>query len=749
MTQRHIGKTLSAIALLCALSGCEDRKRAEALIGVATDLDAPAPLERVRMTIERFVENGANAWLAVDSDVTRSWDISGKVQEKFELPNSYIGYADPDDETKIRITVFAEGSIAGGRQGFIRRQAVFRLVPERTIFIRLPLTSKCVDNADCNDILTCVEGHCVNPEIMDSHLLPSYDPAAKPETLFQCDSGTDFRNTGTKASLITKGARCPGLDDVCIEGTCYDRRVFGENFTSAARPLTVTVQVTDAAGAPLPNAQVRIDDGANSLLRQLRTDPALRPGALVAPEITGLDRAGEFRITTQVSSNATEVQLTVTEPGHAPQIVTVPLKEGITQYLASAVLFGLREEVLPPGPPLTIDLPRPGTTAQVMATGRPSGGSLLVPARTEPLRLRYGLIDPAQAPGRTLLTDSKEFVQTLGVVYVEAVDQLTLPGLIFESRDLTVPAIDGAAALASAYRLDLQGIWRGQKDASATEPVSANQIRITSNGFWSQSKATPRPGCVRGRVVRPGGGVCGGVRVNLRGPTGAAAFDATAADGSFCAAGAQRETSIVIVGNSSINVYIPTTSDRTVCGGSNCADIGDVMVTAADCDQPATVRAGDIDLGDTCAQSPACRAGLSCFEQHCVAESFARVSISWTSTADYDLDVRPPGAAADMVISGINEKHRELLNVGRLDVEECSSGCVEGPHVESVSLMPSAPGGNYIVAVTNFNGASAGELRLRAFAAGKTLVDRMVAVPAGKGAQSEGVTIVLPPLEGR
>jgi hypothetical protein len=751
MTTSMLPRALTLALVACIALACEDRKRAEAVIGVATDLDAPMPLQKVRMTIHRYLED-AQTFVPVDPDLTREWDISGTIMEKFELPNSHVGFSDPDDGAKIMITLFGDGTAKGATPGFVRRRAIFRLVPERTIFVRVPLTSKCVLNADCADHLTCSEGQCLDPEIKNSQLLPTYNPGERPEITFQCDSGTEFRNTSTKQSLVTKGARCPNPNDVCIEGTCYNREAFGGTITPATRPLTVTAQVTDAAGAPITDAQLRLDVGSNSVLRRLRTDPSLRPTTDALQAITR-GEAGRFQIATEVAENLAEMQLTVTAPGHAPQIVSIPVKPGINQYVTSVVLFAVREEIIAAGQGRTISLPAPGTTAQINGPVPGDGGTLVIPADRPgdgSLTIRYGTIDPALAPGLAVLRDSSELVQTLQVLYFEAVDAPAFAGATFmPNLMVTTPSIDGAAAEATAYRLDLQGTWRPQKVSDVPSQRAGAQIQILNNGFWSVSKPTLRPGCVRGRIVRPDGSACAGVRVVLRGPTGAASSDATSTDGTFCAPGAQREAATLIVGNTSRNLYLPTSADRLMCGGNGCSTLEDITLdSAADCEQPAMLRAGNVDAGKVCTRSLECRAGTSCYEGHCVSESYARVSITWATSADYDLVVGLP-ASRDATAIEISENSREIQNVGRLDFEQCADGCMEGSHVENIALLPTAPGGSYSVAVSNFNGAPAGEVRLRAFVAGKIVLDRMVAVPEGKKMRSEAVSITLPSVDQR
>ena len=111
-----------------------------------------------------------NDYVPIDSgDLTTKWLVNGLPDGRYELPGSVVAFSDPADDPKIRVTVFAERPGPDGKaQQFVRRRAVMRLIKEKTVFLRLGLTLKCVDSADCLDSETCIEGRCRSPEVDSS-----------------------------------------------------------------------------------------------------------------------------------------------------------------------------------------------------------------------------------------------------------------------------------------------------------------------------------------------------------------------------------------------------------------------------------------------------------------------------------------------------------------------------------------------------------------------------------------------------
>src|SRR5438132_4314387 len=145
--------SLLLAAVVAAGLGCKEKQRTEIIVGLATDLDAPAPLSSVHLTV-LSLPNGIPLGDATDRP------LSGRVGEPYSLPGTYAIYSDSGTADRVRVRLVA---LDQAGQTLVVRTAVLSLVPERTLFVRLGLVSACVGKSDCGDDgLTCVEGHCVS-----------------------------------------------------------------------------------------------------------------------------------------------------------------------------------------------------------------------------------------------------------------------------------------------------------------------------------------------------------------------------------------------------------------------------------------------------------------------------------------------------------------------------------------------------------------------------------------------------------
>jgi hypothetical protein len=447
--------------------------------------------------------------------VTKGWDID-KPPLGFELPGSVVTYSGQERTPLLRATIDAQDTVG---DKMLRRQTVFRLVKEKMLFMRMAITAKCFDNADCPPDKTCIEGRCRSPEFKH---LPEYDPATRPELTAACDSGTRFINTTSGMELPRAGASCPA-DQICIEGACYPGDVFGTPLP-ASQPLTVNLQVSDGNGMPVNGADVRVEDGPVSLVRRLR-----RQGLTVPPQAVGVSVTmpgmGLYEVKGRSDPMTTDIDLTITATGFAPQVITVPFKPGVTVYQVPAVLSPLGEAMLMPGE--TRDLTPPGG-------GRPA--TLRVTAPATPVTIRYALLDGRFLPGQALRAGSGgELLQAAAVLYLENVGAGSFPANTQVALgNASTPPVFGAEGGASAYLLDMQGQWK-RPDANGGSFMDTSDPRLLprSGGFWAIANWTPRPACVRGRVLKPDGAVCPGARLRLLGPDGVTAADSTGADGSF------------------------------------------------------------------------------------------------------------------------------------------------------------------------------------------------------------------------
>jgi len=200
-------RSLFVALLVVAGFGCKEKARTEILVGLATDLDAPAPLASVHLTVFSL-PNGIPIGEATDRP------LSGAIGEPYSLPGTYAVYSDSGTPDRVRVRLVA---LDQAGQTLVVRTAVLSLVPERTLFVRLGLVSACVGKSDCADGQTCVDGRCVS-EIVDTSQLPTYEPGQ--ESYLTCASGTIYLDTSSKKPLAVKGPAC--ASGLCAEGVCLN-----------------------------------------------------------------------------------------------------------------------------------------------------------------------------------------------------------------------------------------------------------------------------------------------------------------------------------------------------------------------------------------------------------------------------------------------------------------------------------------------------------------------------------------------
>ena len=194
-------RVLLGALLLC---GACTTKRTEIVIGVATNLDAPAPLSSVQATISR---DGVPL-------LQQNWTLPGVPQGQFELPGSFGVYTDDGSEPRIEIEIIG----FSGNDDLIHRHAILSLVKEQTLFMRMTLVDSCQHRSDCTANQTCIEGRCA-PVDFDAHVLPAY--ASGMEFSIACASNIHYRDTGTKQDMPMMGPGC-GPNQICSEGTCLN-----------------------------------------------------------------------------------------------------------------------------------------------------------------------------------------------------------------------------------------------------------------------------------------------------------------------------------------------------------------------------------------------------------------------------------------------------------------------------------------------------------------------------------------------
>jgi hypothetical protein len=197
---------LAALGPLCG-TGCSEKKRTEIIVGVATDLDAPAPLAKVLIQAYRLPQV-INIGMAERA-------ISGDGVVPYSIPATFGVYSDAGTPDRVRVKLTA----TDGTNVLVVRTAVMSLVPEKTLFVRLGVVSACMGRNDCDPDLgqTCVDGRCVS-EAIDSATLPAHEPGM--ENHLGCASVARYVDTGTKQPLAVTGPGC--ASGLCAEGVCLN-----------------------------------------------------------------------------------------------------------------------------------------------------------------------------------------------------------------------------------------------------------------------------------------------------------------------------------------------------------------------------------------------------------------------------------------------------------------------------------------------------------------------------------------------
>lgn len=178
--------------------------RTEIVLGAATDLPAPAMLDRIVLSVER---EGVEM-------LHNEWDISGAPGEPYELPGSFVIYTSDGSEPRVEVRL----SGYRGPQEILRRTAILTLVRGQRRFLRMALVNRCMEMS-CPGGQTCVEGGCAMAEV-DSRLLLAYEPGM--EQKMACNSGTMLINTSTKQPLAMAGSGNCAAGQRCGEATCYE-----------------------------------------------------------------------------------------------------------------------------------------------------------------------------------------------------------------------------------------------------------------------------------------------------------------------------------------------------------------------------------------------------------------------------------------------------------------------------------------------------------------------------------------------
>lgn len=195
---------MSRVCLLLLLCCSCTTKRTEVVIGVATDLPAPGSLDAVKLEIYR------DGVLTFD---VPEWPVPGTVGGNYEIPASFGVYSDDGSEPRIEVQVHG----LKNEQTLVTRRAVFSLIKEQTLFMRMALVLACVNNSQCPpDTQTCIEGVCKAPDV-DSRTFNAYTGGE--ENFVFCSSGSSLIQTANGQPMQTMNGGLPC--DTCVEGACY------------------------------------------------------------------------------------------------------------------------------------------------------------------------------------------------------------------------------------------------------------------------------------------------------------------------------------------------------------------------------------------------------------------------------------------------------------------------------------------------------------------------------------------------
>jgi hypothetical protein len=202
-----------AIVLAGLLCGCQGRT--ELMVGLITDINAPAPLDVAHLRV--FPNGDTSAMPKIDT----FWTLEPGMDK---LPGSFG--LNSADGSGADVEIIVTGERPGGPNGdnivFLTRRARLTFVSGKTLFMRMALVGACMNRTDCTDQQTCREGVCVD-KMVDATTLPKFDPTGVQVTSVQCGASV-FQDTSshqqiTGNGVVDTGGECGGGQ--CIEGTCY------------------------------------------------------------------------------------------------------------------------------------------------------------------------------------------------------------------------------------------------------------------------------------------------------------------------------------------------------------------------------------------------------------------------------------------------------------------------------------------------------------------------------------------------
>jgi hypothetical protein len=197
-----------ALATAPAWPGCSPKKQTEYVAGITTQVQVPRDLRAIRVSVSigGFI-TFCQAYRA----------YNGVVQ----LPRSLGSYAlnDPDQAGTITYTIIGYSTDVPGDEEFalegcqdakvgdaadtrIIRRSRQRYIPEKILFLPMPLKYSCFDKTDCDgEDVTCKAGRCV-PADTPPETLPEYSPDLVDGTGGACFPVTQCLGAAAPAVLV-------------------------------------------------------------------------------------------------------------------------------------------------------------------------------------------------------------------------------------------------------------------------------------------------------------------------------------------------------------------------------------------------------------------------------------------------------------------------------------------------------------------------------------------------------------------
>jgi hypothetical protein len=351
----------------------------------------------------------------------------------------------------------------------------------------------------------------------------------------------------------------------------------GGNGSTASSATTLRGTVTQTNGSPIVGAT-------------LLWSPAggFDAGTTVT---TTTDSMGNFQLSATVGPGVTTAVLTATSQGFAPQILTIPLKTGVTTYTVPVTQPALASYTLKASgsTTVTVQVPGPGDVNHPATITVPAGAAPGTVMRVAPTSI-------GNSPGTMRAAGGPvgDALASLGMFYIDFVDATGNPiaaptGVTVAMGAQTPPTIPASDPF-NSWMLDSEGNWANPVPMTAPAASSAAPpAPIPTFGYWNSDHAF-RTACITGTLTSPSG-TCGGAHLDLTGPDGIHSTDSSGADGSFCLVGPQGHTGTL--SGSGTMVSFPAQAGNCSVP-SSCTNVGSFMVSGSECQ---ATGGGYVDAG--------------------------------------------------------------------------------------------------------------------------------------------------------